>query len=383
MSLWWLAMACTPQTEKRSVLLMMVEQVRADQVGAYGSLPTDTPNVDALAKNGTLFSRAYATSTLSGPARSSILTGEVPPVHGHRLDRPPADVEGRGWIRQLNAQGWDRCDIQIDASNLEKSSTKVKECAQMGSVVVVVNIAAGQMADVDQAIGRVSRVWNKSQSNGLGILVGVTGNMTGARQDAAILITDDLVRVPLVVWGHGWETDWEVSDVVSTVDIGSTALTELEQSTAGRSLKSGGSEVAYHESVSGYQAFGARPLFGFTSEWGRYVEGVHGRWYPAGKGKVRAFEDPESEYSEHAERLADLQTGFDRNVGLPSKVLSIAVDPVERLGLLSLVTKVERLMDRGQMAAADRILARISARSPDAPILETLRQRRNTQGVKP
>ena len=383
MSLWWMVMACTSQPEKRSVLLLMVDRLRADEVGAYGSLPSDTPSIDALAKSGTLFTRAYATSTLAGPARTSVITGEVPPVHGHRLDEPPAGVEKQGWIAELLGRGWSKCDVTLASSDSERSTTKLEECLKAESILAVVDIEAGAVADVDQTIGIVSRLWNESHADGLGVLVRVTGNLTQARYDASMLITDDLVRVPLVVWGTGWEADWEVSDLVSTIDVGSTVLSELEQSTDGPSLKSGGSELAYHESLTGYQAFRTRPLFGFTAELGRYVHGVHGRWYPAGKASVRAFEDPESEYREHADQLAVLQQGFTRDVGLSLESLSITLDPLERVGQMSLVTKIYRFLERGQLAAADRLLARLSVKAPDAPILEVLRQRRNAYDVKP
>jgi len=380
MTLWLLALSCHQEPDRASVLIVMVDQLRADRVGAYGHLPTDTPNMDAIARQGTLFTRAYATSTLEGPARSSILTGEVPPVHGHRLDKEPEGIRGRGWLADLVDQGWTRCNVIVDASDREKSTSELTKCASGRGVVMTVELHGGEVpgsiGDLDASIGAVTTIWSKQKPKALGMLMGVIGSMEGAREEAALLITDDLVRVPLIVWGQGWEQDWEVKDLVSTIDIGVTILSELGRENSMQGLKRGGSEVAYHESLVGFQTFGTHPLFGFTEETGRYVEGVFGRWYPAGRGGVRAFEDPESEFAEEAQKLEQLRKAFKRNVGLPGDVESRTVDPSERIYLMSLVGKVERLMARGRLDAVDRIINRIAQLAPEAPILESLRQQR-------
>ena len=131
------------------------------------------------------------------------------------------------------------------------------------------------------------------------------------------------------------------------------------------------------------QAFRTRPLFGFTDDLGRYARGVYGRWYPFVRGEVRTFEDPESEYKEYEDRLTALHQGFERDVGLSPDALAITLDPLERVSELSLVTKIYRFMDRNQLAAADRLLARLALQAPDTPVLETLRQLRKAHDVKP
>ncbi len=383
MILWLALQSCMLLNEKPSVLLILTDGLRADRVGAYGSLPTDTPNIDNIAKKGTVFSRAYATSTLSGPARSSVLTGEVPPVHGHRLTDESSGISDRGWLASLVRQGWTRCDVDIDIDVSKKTGTELDKCLSVAGNVSVISVQGMRVSELDSAVGAVVAKWERLQPEGLGFIVGINGSMEGARADAALLITDDLVRVPLIVWGPKWEQGWEVSEVVSTVDVGATILTELGQPTSGLSLKVGGSDIAYHESVAGYRDYGARPLFGFTGPLGRYVEGVYGRWYPAGKTQVRAFEDPESEYAEHATRLKRFQEGFEQNVGLPSSALKITIDPSERIAVMSLVSKLDRVLERGQLDVADRIIERIAQKAPDAPILQDIRRRREGQGSLP
>jgi arylsulfatase A-like enzyme len=65
-----------------NVLLITLDTVRADRLGCYGYARARTPNLDALAKRGVRFERAYATVPYTLPAHASILTGLYPPAHG-------------------------------------------------------------------------------------------------------------------------------------------------------------------------------------------------------------------------------------------------------------------------------------------------------------
>ncbi len=65
-----------------NVLVLMTDQHRYDAVGAAGASVCRTPALDALAADGTTFSRAYSTCALCSPARASIYTGRLPHRHG-------------------------------------------------------------------------------------------------------------------------------------------------------------------------------------------------------------------------------------------------------------------------------------------------------------
>jgi len=67
-----------------SVLLVTVDTLRADRVGAYGGKNARTPNLDALAARGVLFEEALASTPLTLPSHSTILSGLEPPRHGVR-----------------------------------------------------------------------------------------------------------------------------------------------------------------------------------------------------------------------------------------------------------------------------------------------------------
>ena len=65
-------------SKQPNVLMIMVDDLN-DWVGYTGKYPdTRTPNIDALAKRGTVFTQAYSQYPLCGPSRASLFTGLLP-----------------------------------------------------------------------------------------------------------------------------------------------------------------------------------------------------------------------------------------------------------------------------------------------------------------
>ena len=67
-----------------NVLLITIDTLRADHVGAYGASGVETPALDGLAAEGVLFETSIAATTLTLPSHASILTGMTPPRHAVR-----------------------------------------------------------------------------------------------------------------------------------------------------------------------------------------------------------------------------------------------------------------------------------------------------------
>lgn len=63
-------------------LLIIIDTLRADRLSCYDSAHVHTPNIDRLARNGTLFLRAFANTPTTLPSHASILLGITPLHHG-------------------------------------------------------------------------------------------------------------------------------------------------------------------------------------------------------------------------------------------------------------------------------------------------------------
>jgi arylsulfatase A-like enzyme len=66
----------------RTVLILMLDTMRADHVSAYGYQRLTTPALDELAKGSLLFSRAFSTSSWTLPAHVSLFSGRDVLEHG-------------------------------------------------------------------------------------------------------------------------------------------------------------------------------------------------------------------------------------------------------------------------------------------------------------
>jgi arylsulfatase A-like enzyme len=65
-----------------SLLFLFTDEQRADTMAAYGNVRIETPNLNRLAGQSTVFDRAYVTQPVCTPSRSSILTGLWPHTNG-------------------------------------------------------------------------------------------------------------------------------------------------------------------------------------------------------------------------------------------------------------------------------------------------------------
>ncbi|HET7697776.1 MAG TPA: sulfatase-like hydrolase/transferase [Vicinamibacterales bacterium] len=79
---------------RRHVVLITIDTLRADRVGAYGGAAR-TPAIDALAREGARFDRAYATAPITLTSHASLMTGRYPPGHGGRHNGMRVSLEPR------------------------------------------------------------------------------------------------------------------------------------------------------------------------------------------------------------------------------------------------------------------------------------------------
>ena len=70
--------------QPRNLLLITMDTTRADHLGCYGHESAHTPNIDRVARKGTVFRRAFTAAPITGPSHASILSGMYPPFHRMR-----------------------------------------------------------------------------------------------------------------------------------------------------------------------------------------------------------------------------------------------------------------------------------------------------------
>lgn len=92
----WIAGGCAPREQPTNLLLVTLDTLRADHVGAYGGAADLTPNLDALARQGIVHEAAFTTMPTTGPAHLSLFTGLPPRRHGADRNGMSLDPALRG-----------------------------------------------------------------------------------------------------------------------------------------------------------------------------------------------------------------------------------------------------------------------------------------------
>ena len=88
------------------VVLISIDTLRYDYVGAYGASNVHTPALDHVASEGVLFQQAIASAPITGPSHASMFTGESPLVHGVRYNGQPLSASAPTFTRRLRDAGF-------------------------------------------------------------------------------------------------------------------------------------------------------------------------------------------------------------------------------------------------------------------------------------
>jgi len=104
------AAACSREADRsaarpQNVLLITIDTLRADRVGAYGYARAATPALDALAKAGVRFERAFAPAPITQTSHASLLTGRNPQGHAARHNGMRIDETVPTLAERLKAAG--------------------------------------------------------------------------------------------------------------------------------------------------------------------------------------------------------------------------------------------------------------------------------------
>jgi len=94
--------------QRPNIILIVVDDLRWDELGTAGHPYLETPQIDRLAREGAWFANAFHAVPLCSPNRASILTGQYPSRHGiidnvarnrasHRLQTFPRALQREGY----------------------------------------------------------------------------------------------------------------------------------------------------------------------------------------------------------------------------------------------------------------------------------------------
>jgi choline-sulfatase len=91
-----------------NIVLVTIDTLRADHVGAYGRVGVHTTTIDRLAREGVLVEEAVVAVPQTRPSHATILTGLLPYEHGLRDNYSPPLASGTPTLASvLRGSGWE------------------------------------------------------------------------------------------------------------------------------------------------------------------------------------------------------------------------------------------------------------------------------------
>jgi arylsulfatase A-like enzyme/Flp pilus assembly protein TadD len=264
------------------VVLVTIDTLRADRVGAYGGITAATPNLDRLASRGVTFVDATAHAPLTAPSHASILTGQYPTRHLLRDNGGFALAARSQTLAELLrtdgyhtaafvasyvlnrgtglARGFDAYSDRFDIATPHLSLTSLQRRGPEVARAAVEWLAGaprpfflwvhfydphapydpppafgarfpdqpyeGEIATSDWALGEVLRAVDKRSTNALIIVTADHGESLGehGEQEHGIFVYDATLRVPLVMAGPMVRPGQRMPRQVRHVDILPTVL---------------------------------------------------------------------------------------------------------------------------------------------------------------
>ena len=101
-----LTTACTGERRTPNLVLVSLDTTRSDHCSLYGYERPTTPELEQLARSGTMVEIAYAASATTGPSHATLFTGLYPPTHGVRKNGAVLDEELSTLAEILAATGF-------------------------------------------------------------------------------------------------------------------------------------------------------------------------------------------------------------------------------------------------------------------------------------
>lgn len=131
-------------------LIFITDQHRADHLGCYGNAIVRTPHIDALARAGTCFDRAYVAAPVCMPNRGSIMTSRMPSVHGARSNGVPLPLDSVTFTELLGASGYRTALVgKSHIQNMEDVPPVLKPAPAVPGTQANENLPESRHGDID------------------------------------------------------------------------------------------------------------------------------------------------------------------------------------------------------------------------------------------
>ncbi|HLV64804.1 MAG TPA: sulfatase-like hydrolase/transferase [Polyangiaceae bacterium] len=260
----------------RDILLVSIDALRADHVGAYGYARATTPHIDALAREGVVFEYAYTATPHTSYAITSLLTGKyMRPLllqgagadsdtwasllrtYGYRTAAffPPAvffiDTE-RFAPMQRNQLGFEY--VKVEFAEGEKRLSQVREYLDRADTLPLflwvhlfgphepyvahpehpfgkrdIDRYDSEIAATDATLGAIVKHFRKARPRGVVIVTADHGEEFGEHGGRyhGTTVYEEQVRVPLVLSAPGALPPRRIAEVVQSIDVLPTVLAAL------------------------------------------------------------------------------------------------------------------------------------------------------------
>ena len=267
----------------RNLVIITIDTLRADRIGAYGYAPARTAAMDRLARDGVKFTHAYATAPITLTSHASLMTGRYPAGHGARHNGMRLDLKTPTLADRLSQAGFatggfvaayplDRRfglikGFQTYGDRMPPSRNGRAVNERPGRAVVDEALAwlaqhrgsrfflwvhlfephapygdpadprgltaqaryDNEVAEADVQAGRIVDALGPDRLSTLVVLASDHGEAFGEHGEVghSIFVYDTTLRVPLIMAGGGLPRDRTIADPVALIDVAPTALRVL------------------------------------------------------------------------------------------------------------------------------------------------------------
>ena len=274
------AVPASAPSAARNLVIITIDTLRADRVRAYGYAAGRTAAMDRLAREGVMFTHAYATAPITLTSHASLMTGRYPAGHGARHNGMRIDLKTPTLADALSQAGFATGGF-IAAYPLDRRFGLIKGFQTYGDAMPpsregrAVNERPGrevvdealawlarhragrfflwvhlfephapygnpadprrltararyddEVAEADRQAGRVIDALGPDRMSTLVVLAADHGEAFGEHGEVghSIFVYDTTLRVPLILSGPGLPNGRTIDDPVALIDIAPTVM---------------------------------------------------------------------------------------------------------------------------------------------------------------